>query len=96
MIRYIDKDGNRQEFNGSQTQIDNFTDGLVFNSGVYFEPREEFVECCVEETKYEETVLEEDELSHYKSLLREAKVKGRQLISDVERAKAKCEENGLI
>jgi len=97
MVRFIDKDGNRQEFNGSQTQEDNFTNGLVFNSGVYFEPREDFVdssdEVMEEETKDSE---EETELDRYKSILKEAKVKWRQLISDVDRARAKCEENGLI
>lgn len=92
MVKFIDKDGNVQEFTGTVLQEDNFKDWLEFINGVFFEPKELTEVEIKEEEKKEEVKEEVSELELYKGKLKDAKVKGRQLISDLERAKSKCEE----
>lgn len=98
MITYINKDGNICEFTGTQAQQDAFTDTLEFIWGVWFEPKERLEYIREESTK--EVSTSEDgevtELDRYKKLLKDAKVKWSHLIQDVERARAKCEENNLL
>lgn len=97
MVKFIDKDWNVQEFSGTVMQEDMFKQKLELVSGVYFEPRELVeVEITEEKVEEDETSEEVSELDIYKQKLKDAKVKWRQLISDVERAKAKCEELWLL
>lgn len=92
MVKFIDKDGNIQEFTWTVIQEDMFKEWLEYINGVYFEPKE-LTEVKLKEEESKEEIKEEvSELELYKGKLKDAKVKGRQLISDVERAKAKCEE----
>lgn len=96
MFTYINKDWNIIEFTGTQHQIDCKQDELECISGTWFEPREQVK---VKEVKKEEVVEEnpvENELTTYINILKTAKVKGAHLISDVERAKAKCVELNLL
>ncbi len=92
MVKFIDKDGNIQEFTWTVLQEDMFKEWLEYINGVFFEPKWLTEVELKEEEKKEEVSEEISELEIYKGKLKDAKVKGRQLISDVERAKAKCEE----
>lgn len=97
MVKYLDKNGNIAEFSGTTLEEDRLKDRLEFIGGVYFEPKELLVIQKEEKTeKKEEKTITVSDLDFYKSKLKEAKVKGRQLISDVERAKAKCEDLWLL
>lgn len=98
MVKYIDKDGNISEFTGTTHQEEQFIETLDLISGTFFEPREQLeVKKDHEiESKESESRIEETELEMYIRLLKGAKVKGAHLISDVERAKAKCIENNLL
>lgn len=97
MVKYLDKNGNIAEFSGTTLEEDRLKNRLNFIGGVYFEPKELLVITKEEKVAVKESKTETvSDLDFYKSKLKDAKVKGRQLISDAKRAKSKCEELWLL
>jgi len=97
MVKYIDKDGNHAEFIGTTHQEEQFIETLDLISGTFFEVKEQVkVKLSEEKEELVEANEEVSELQQYITLLKNAKVKGAHLISDVERAKAKCIDLWLL
>ena len=97
MVKYIDKDGNHAEFIGTTHQEEQFIETLDLISGTFFEVKEQVkVKIDEKQENIVEEIEEVSELQQYITLLKDAKVKGAHLISDVERAKAKCVDLWLL